>query len=99
MRNYYKPGCWNVICQVCGRKFKSDEVRKRWDGLIVCHSDFEQRHIADFIRSHPERGTVPYTAPESTDQFVQIVYLHDRLGTADIGKADLAMADYNNPNL
>jgi hypothetical protein len=94
MNNYYKPGSWNVICEVCGRKFKSDEVRKRWDGLIVCKSDFEERHILDFIRVRPEHTAVPYTVPEPTDQFVapSLCPYPTTGGMADIGTADCALA-------
>jgi hypothetical protein len=90
MQNYYKPGCWNVVCMVCGRQFKSDEVRKRWDGLIVCKSDYEERHIADFIRVKPETSTVPYTAPEPTDVFVVIPYFSSS-AVADYALADVSI--------
>lgn len=95
MSNYYKPGSWNVICQVCGSKFKSDEVRKRWDGLIVCKDDFEQRHILDFIRVPEERNSVPYTAPEPSDQFIINICVFPRMvGMADIGVAGCAIAGF-----
>lgn len=74
MSSYYKPGTWNVICDLCGRQFKSDEVRKRWDGLIVCKNDYEPRHILDFIKPHPERTTVPYVRKEPEDVFVEVHY-------------------------
>ncbi len=49
---------------------KSDEALKRWDGAIVCKSDFEQRHPLDFIRGRDETNRVPYSRPEQTDTFV-----------------------------
>lgn len=93
MSNYYKPGTWNVICQLCGREFKSDEIRKRWDGLMVCSSDYETRHILDFIRTPPDRSSVPYTSPEPADNFINIIYIEMTAGQADIGAADGAQAD------
>lgn len=97
MNNYYKPGCWNVICAVCGRKFKSDKIHTRWDGLLVCESDYEHRHILDFLRSHPERAGVPYSNPEPADVFIELVDARSNQGLADIGKADAAKADYTVP--
>jgi hypothetical protein len=97
MNTYFKSGSWNVICEVCGRKYKSDQVRKRWDGLIVCEADFEQRHILDFIRAVPDNQQVAYQAPEPTDTFVSISYFD--LGEADIGLADFAKADFTQSDL
>lgn len=94
MNNYYKPGCWNVICAVCGCKFKSDEIRTRWDGLLVCKNDYEHRHIMDFLRGMPERSGVPYSNPEPADVFIEINDILSSQGLADIGKADVAKADY-----
>lgn len=97
--SYYKAGTWNCICALCGAEFKSDEMIKRWDGVLVCKADFETRHIADFLRAVPEHGSVPFTAPEPEDVFVVVPYLYSRQGQADIGVADLAGADFYNPNL
>ncbi len=75
MQTYYKPGSWNVICAVCGVEFKADEIRKRWDGLLVCHNDYENRNILDFTRVMPEMGSVPYSNPEPADQFIPVGYV------------------------
>ena len=61
-REYYVPGLWNIYCQSCGRKYKSNEIRKRWDGLYVCDEDWEPRHPQDFVRGVPELSNrLPYT--------------------------------------
>ena len=39
-------GAHNVICDICGRKLKSHEVVKTWDGLIVCPDDFDEKHAS-----------------------------------------------------
>lgn len=62
-------GDYNVICDACGMKFKAKELRKRWDGYMVCPSDFEQRHPQDLIRLRPERQAVPWARPQGTDTF------------------------------
>ena len=88
--DYYKPGVWNCICDQCGRKRKSDEVRKRWDGYMVCSDTcWEPRHPLDFIRSRPERVGVPFSRPEPTDTFVEgtSCTLETRLARAGYGSA------------
>lgn len=97
MKNYYKPGCWNVICQVCGVQFKSDEIKKRWDGALVCKDDWEPRHPMDFLRATPERGTVPFSNPEPTDTFVTVNYITSTVAGTAIAGVSIAGADY--PNL
>lgn len=74
MNNYFKPGTWNMICALCGRKVKSDEIKKRWDGLYVCAEDFEVRHPLDFIRAIDDDSSVPYVNPEPANTFVQSNY-------------------------
>ena len=46
-QNSYEHGGWNVICDVCGFKFKNVDIKKRWDGLYVCKEDYEQRRTAE----------------------------------------------------
>lgn len=75
MQNYFKSGSWNAICMVCGVQYKSDEILKRWDGLLVCKNDWEPRHSLDFLRATPERGSVPFVSPEPTDVFVTVPYI------------------------
>src|SRR5574337_2147516 len=68
--DYYKRGSWNFICEVCGQKFKAEQMRKRWDGLIVCHADWEPRHAQDFVRGVKDNPSVPISRPEAPDSFV-----------------------------
>lgn len=68
-RNYFKAGEWNVYCMVCNRKIKSGDALKRWDGLIVCPDDYENRHPMDFLRARQERISVPFTSDTSFNQF------------------------------
>jgi|SRR5882672_4342785 len=64
-RDYLKLGRWNVICDVCGLKKKSDEIRQRWDGLYVCQEDWEMRHPMDFLRAFPESSNIlPFSRPQ-----------------------------------
>ena len=71
MRNHLKLGDWNVACDVCGLKYKASQIKKRWDGLMVCSKDYEQRHPSDFLRIKTEKISVPFVRPDST------ILLHD----------------------
>lgn len=70
MRTYFKAGCFNAICDVCGFKFKSDQLHKRWDGRMVCKEDFELRNPQDLIRLPKEDTSIPWSRPEPNDTFL-----------------------------
>lgn len=80
MRTYYKLGSANAICDVCGFKFKLDELRQRWDGLLVCPHDFEYRHPQDFIRTRKETFNLPTIRPRPPDVFIEVCSVAGRLG-------------------
>jgi hypothetical protein len=68
----YRSQCgFNAICDVCGFKFKGDELRKRWDGLMVCSDDWEARHPQEFVKGKRDRQTPPYTRPQPDLVFVE----------------------------
>jgi len=71
MKTYFLNGSWNVVCDVCGFRFKSVDIVRRWDGAMTCRSCYEPRHPQDFIRVRDERVSVPFTRPEA-DVFVSI---------------------------
>lgn len=58
-------GQWNVLCDVCGFKFKSGDVQKRWDGLYVCKDDYEVRHPSDFFKGTKDDQRVPFNRPDT----------------------------------
>lgn len=62
-RTTYIPGDWNVICDVCGHKYKASQLLKRWDGLMTCSLCWETRHPQELIRPIKERNSVPWTRP------------------------------------
>lgn len=94
-QNNLKWGDWNAICDCCGFKFKASELRERWDGLMVCPEDWESRHPQDFLRVRGDNPSVPWTRPESDDEFIQICYLWGISAYADLGEADCMQADNN----
>ena len=64
-KDYLKIGDHNAFCDVCGFKYKASELRKRWDGMMVCDGDYEQRHQMDFLRSIPEKPAPPFSRPRN----------------------------------
>lgn len=71
MSNYLILGQWNAICDICGQKKKSSELRKNWEGLMVCESDWEVRHPQELIRVRGERVATPWSRSEPTDVFIE----------------------------
>ena len=69
MKTYFLNGAWNVVCDVCGLRFKSVDIVRRWDGAMTCRKCYEPRHPQDFIRVRDERISVPFSRPEA-DVFV-----------------------------
>ena len=68
-KNYYRSGSNNLTCDVCGKKIKADESRKRWDGFQVCKDDWEERQPQDFVKAHADRISVPVTRPAAPTPF------------------------------
>lgn len=92
------PGTWKVVCDVCGFWYPSDKIRKRWDNLMVCHKDWEQRHPQDFIRGVKDDPTPPFVRPDPPDDFLFFCDIAGSSGFADLGVADCAHADQENPH-
>jgi hypothetical protein len=84
--NYFKRGSWNVICDVCGVRHKADQVRKRWDGLMVCAEDWETDHPQKFLRVRSDPKPVPFVRSEPADTFA------DTRAIAGIAVAGIAIA-------
>lgn len=61
---------WLAICDRCGFRYRSSELRKEWTGLRVCSYDFEARHPQDFVRGVPDRQNVPWARPEPEPIFL-----------------------------
>lgn len=67
---HYVSGDWNALCDVCGREFKASRLLKRWDGFMVCTTDWEPRHPQDFVRAKADLQAPKWTRPESQDMFI-----------------------------
>ena len=65
-------GNWLTICDDCGKKYKASELRKRWDGLMVCTKTcYEERPMQDFVRAGVDHMATPWSRPENQDNFIQ----------------------------
>ena len=63
--NYYKPKVWNAYCDSYGFKFKSDQLMRRWDGLMVDKACWEPRQPQDLLRAVRETSNnLPWSRPD-----------------------------------
>jgi hypothetical protein len=83
----YQAGQWNAVCDRCGFEFKSSELRKDWQGLMVCSKDYEARHPQDFIKTRAERPAPAWTRPEGEDVFLFSCDLWSSSPMAGFGEA------------
>lgn len=88
---------YNVICDVCGFQYKSNELKKRWDGYMVCEADWEPRNILDFYVPANDSHKLPYTRPDNdgidvSPQGPFTCNVIRRQAQADIGTADCMQA-------
>ena len=75
----YDKGEWSTICDVCGRKFRNQDLRQRWDGLKTCSDDWEPRQPQDFVRGVADYQAPPFTRPEPEWIFIEILPQNDNL--------------------
>ena len=42
----YSPDmrCQKFDCDVCGFTYYRRQLKRRWDGLLVCEKDYEEKH-------------------------------------------------------
>lgn len=71
-QNDLKWGEWNAICDRCGHKFKSSQLRLEWTGFRVCHGPgtndcWEARHPQLSVKSVPDKQSVPWQRNEPDD--------------------------------
>lgn len=62
-------GQWNALCDRCGFKFKSRQIRMEWTGLRVCagpgtNDCWEPRHPQEFLRGRKDDQAPPWSRPD-----------------------------------
>lgn len=80
--DYLKLGDFNALCEVCGFKYKGSELKRRWDGVMVCPEDFEVRHPQDFIKGRKEDQSIPFSSPD-TEAFITVDYISTSVGNQE----------------
>jgi hypothetical protein len=98
MQPYYKSGSWNFICEVCGQRYKAEQMRKRWDGVIVCPKDWEPRHPQDFVRGVKDDQSVPITRDEAPNTFLPLCTPITSCSIVDVGIVDCARVNVPYPD-
>ena len=66
----YKSGDAWGICDVCGFRYYHSELQRRWDGLMTCGPDWEDRHPQDIITGVREKIYIDDARPEASDTFL-----------------------------
>lgn len=69
--DYYADGQNNVICDQCGQKYKSSQLREQWNGLYTCRRCWDYRHPQEYLRGIPDNQAPALSRPESPDQFTE----------------------------
>jgi hypothetical protein len=64
----------NATCDRCGFVFKHYELRKEWNGLMVCKDDWEPRHPQDYARVPRTEKAPEWTRPEQPDTYIDVTY-------------------------
>ena len=86
-KSRYDSGSWLVLCDDCGKKYKAEQLRKRWDNLVVCEICYEERQPQDFVRGAIDKIAVPWSRPEAADQFAGVCTLTGLSATAGYAMA------------
>ena len=89
----FKAGSHWKICDCCGFKTRSELIRRRWDGLMVCPDDYETDHPQKYIRVEPDGLPVSDPRPRPVDTFDYVCYIYAKQAYADLAEANCAQAD------
>ena len=65
----YRSGSHWIISDRSGKKIRSEDSRREWNGSIVHKDEWEPRHPQDQVRAVADRQVVPNPRPRPTDQF------------------------------
>jgi len=87
-------GQWNAVCDRCGLEFKSSELKKDWQGLMVDAKCYEQRHPQDLIKTKADTSATAWARPEGEDTFAFACYLWNESAYAGLGTAGCMKAGY-----
>ena len=96
--DYFAKGDYNAICDRCGGKRKASQLRKDWQGFMLCTTCWEPRHPQDYVRAKVERVGVPWSRPQGPQDAPAYCTFNGMTAIADSGTADCAITDYISPS-
>ena len=88
------PGTWPANCDVCGFRFPSNQLKKRWDGAMTCVKDFETRHPQTLIKVRGETA-VPEYVRHNPDSYLNVCDIVTSSGYTGLGTAGCMQAGNN----
>ena len=83
----------NAICQICGRKYKASQLRKRWDGFLACKDDWHPRQPQDFVRGIKDNQLAKVISAEPIDYFIPMCTLVSNSSIVEFAAVDCAIVD------
>lgn len=63
-RRSFKAGDWLVRCDLTDGIYYRSECRMMWNGMLVHHSQYEERHPMDTMKVYGERNNVKDARPD-----------------------------------
>lgn len=95
----YVRGAWNVICDSCGFKKKSFEVRKRWDGLYVCADTcYERDHPQKFLRVKEGVIAPPFVRPDPAPTYLNVCYIYESASYSGLSSSGCWRSGISSPS-
>lgn len=94
--DFYKPGDYNAVCSMCGRKRKASSLVQNWQGMWRCVEHNEARQPQDFVRNPPAQQPPPWIQIH-TEIFVYVCSPNGRTALAGVAVAGCAIAGYIDP--
>lgn len=69
--DYFKKGSWNAQCDICGFKYKIEQLYKTWDGYWACKVNgcWNPRQSQDFVRGVEDNQSVEISRPQGPNEF------------------------------
>ena len=80
----YDKGDWIALCDVCSRKYKASNLKKRWDGLMCCDDDWEIRQPQDFVRGIADTQIAPWLRSEPANSFIPVTLSQDMTNSGPV---------------
>ena len=73
--DHYRHGSNNVICEICGFKYKRHQLSKQWDNVLACRGGdtnecWSERHPQEFVKGRADKQIAPVIATEPDADFV-----------------------------